>query len=415
MSPTVNKYLSKFGYRTISLKKPVEPGLNMVVVIPAYSEPDLLKTLQSIETCEKPENPFEVIVVFNHSENASSAIKNQNIKYYNKADEFIKSGALKYKCFLIEAFDLLEKIAGVGLARKIGMDEAVYRLSDNTDGLIVCLDADCTVAPNYLVAIEQHFKEYKNTPGASIYFEHPLQYSDNDLAKGIVEYELHLRYYNQLIKYTGHPFAFHTVGSSMVVRSWAYQKQGGMNKRKAGEDFYFLQKIMLLDHFSEIKNTVVCPSPRISDRVPFGTGKAQGDWVDKQKEKHFTYSPEVAKVLKKLFEMVAEKGNQMVEIAISEIPEQIINFIGLEAWELKMKELARNTSNDKAFVKRFYAWFNLFMILRFIHYYRDKYEANIPVMEAAKRLLEILGQKSGSYEAIALLEKFREIEKVKIG
>ena len=411
----INKYLAKFGYRPISIKQSVEQGLNMVVVIPAYNEPDLIKTLQSLEKCEKPDRPIEIIVVFNHPENASSEIKHQNLKYYDETFKFTKSDNLKYKYYLIEAFDLPEKIAGVGLARKIGMDEAVYRLGKNADGLIVCLDADCTVSSNYLVAIEQHFIHYKNSPGASIYFEHPLQYSDSNLALGIVQYELHLRYYNQLIKYTGHPFAFHTVGSSMVVRSWAYQKQGGMNKRKAGEDFYFLQKIMLLDHFSEIKNTVVCPSPRISDRVPFGTGKAQGDWVDKQKEKHFTYSPEVAKVLKKLFEMVAEKGNQMVEIAISEIPEQIINFIGLEAWELKMKELARNTSNDKAFVKRFYAWFNLFMILRFVHYYRDKYEANIPVMEAAKRLLEILGQKSGSYEAIALLEKFREIEKVKIG
>ena len=411
----INKYLAKFGYRPISIKQSVEQGLNMMVVIPAYNEPDLIKTLQSLEKCEKPDRPIEIIVVFNHPENASSEIKHQNLKYYDETFKFTKSDNLKYKYYLIEAFDLPEKIAGVGLARKIGMDEAVYRLGKNADGLIVCLDADCTVSSNYLVAIEQHFIHYKNSPGASIYFEHPLQYSDSNLALGIVQYELHLRYYNQLIKYTGHPFAFHTVGSSMVVRSWAYQKQGGMNKRKAGEDFYFLQKIMLLDHFSEIKNTVVCPSPRISDRVPFGTGKAQGDWVDKQKEKHFTYSPEVAKVLKKLFEMVAEKGNQMVEIAISEIPEQIINFIGLEAWELKMKELARNTSNDKAFVKRFYAWFNLFMILRFIHYYRDKYEANIPVMEAAKRLLEILGQKSGSYEAIALLEKFREIEKVKIG
>ena len=411
----INKYLAKFGYRPISIKQSVEQGLNMMVVIPAYNEPDLIKTLQSLEKCEKPDRPIEIIVVFNHPENASSEIKHQNLKYYDETFKFTKSDNLKYKYYLIEAFDLPEKIAGVGLARKIGMDEAVYRLGKNADGLIVCLDADCTVSSNYLVAIEQHFIHYKNSPGASIYFEHPLQYSDSNLALGIVQYELHLRYYNQLIKYTGHPFAFHTVGSSMVVRSWAYQKQGGMNKRKAGEDFYFLQKIMLLDHFSEIKNTVVCPSPRISDRVPFGTGKAQGDWVDKQKEKHFTYSPEVAKVLKKLFEMVAEKGNQMVEIAISEIPEQIINFIGLEAWELKMKELARNTSNDKAFVKRFYAWFNLFMILRFVHYYRDKYEANIPVMEAAKRLLEILGQKSGSYEAIALLEKFREIEKVKIG
>jgi len=406
----INKYLSKFGYRPISIKQKADPELSMVVVIPAYNEPDLLKTLQSLERCEAPERPLEIIVIFNHSENAPSAIKDQNIKYYNEAIEFTKREDLKYKYFLIKAFDLPEKIAGVGLARKIGMDEAVHRLGDNTDGLIVCLDADCTVASNYLVAIEQHFEEHKNTPGASIYFEHPLQYFDNDLTKGIVEYELHLRYYNQLIKYTGHPFAFHTVGSSMVVRSWAYQKQGGMNKRKAGEDFYFLQKIMLLDQFSEIKNTCVYPSPRISDRVPFGTGKAQGDWVDKQKEQYLTYHPDVAMVLRSLFEMVTEKGSKLVSTPISELPEEIIAFIGSEAWGLKMKELDRNTTNDKAFVKRFFTWFNLFMTLRFVHFYRDNYKSNIPITDAAGKLLKILDKEVGSNDPKTLLAIFRKIE-----
>ena len=408
----INKYLIKFGYRPISVKDPVEIGLNMVVVIPAFNEPDLLKTLQSIEKCRPPKNPIEIIVVFNHSENATSAIKNQNIKYYNQAVKFIKYEKLKYKYYFIEAFDLPAKIAGVGLARKIGMDEAIYRLGKNIDGLIVCLDGDCSVASNYLVSIEKHFQYNKNATGASIYFEHPLQYFDKDLAKGIVEYELHLRYYNQLIKYTGHPFAFHTVGSSMVVRSWAYQKQGGMNKRKAGEDFYFLQKIMLLDHFSEIRSTCVYPSPRISDRVPFGTGKAQGDWVEQEKEQFLTYHPDVVMVLRSLFDLVAEKGNKLVETTISELPEQIIDFIGWNEWELKMKELSRNTTNDKAFVKRFFAWFNLFMILRFVHFYRDNYKGNIPVTDAAEKLMVILDQKSGSMETKMLLQKFREIEKI---
>lgn len=407
----INKYLSKFAYRPISIKQTAESGLNMVVVIPAFNEPDLLKTLQSLERCEKPKKPVEIIVVFNHSEQASSEIKTRNIEYYQEAVEFTKSNVLKLRYFLIDAFDLPDKIAGVGLARKIGMDEAVYRLDKNIDGLIVCLDADCTVASNYLVALEQHFIKYINTPGASIYFEHPLKYSDNNLALGIVQYELHLRYYNQLIKYTGHPFAFHTVGSSMVVRSWAYQKQGGMNKRKAGEDFYFLQKIMLLDHFSEINNTVVYPSPRISERVPFGTGKAQGDWVDQKKEQYITYHPDVAKVLRSLFEKVIEKGNKLVLTSIDEIPGQIIDFIGAEAWELKMKELTRNTSSDKAFVKRFFSWFNLFMILRFVHFYRDKFEGNIPIVDATNKLLEVLDQRSDSSEPNILLDKLREIER----
>ncbi|MEZ4848575.1 MAG: hypothetical protein R3B93_08135 [Bacteroidia bacterium] len=68
--------------------------------------------------------------------------------------------------------------------------------------------------------------------------------------------------------------AFHCVGSSMAVRSIAYQKRGGMNRRKAGEDFYFLQKFIAEGTLAELSTTKVIPSPRASEKVPFGTGRA---------------------------------------------------------------------------------------------------------------------------------------------
>jgi hypothetical protein len=41
-----------------------------------------------------------------------------------------------------------------GLARKIGMDLAIQHFLDtgNRDGVIISLDADCTVSPNFLTA-----------------------------------------------------------------------------------------------------------------------------------------------------------------------------------------------------------------------------------------------------------------------
>ncbi len=65
-----------------------------------------------------------------------------------------------------------------------------------------------------------------------------------------------------------------------------------MNKRKAGEDFYFIQKIIELGNYTELNTTGVIPSPRISNRVPFGTGKAIGDWVKQGSEEYFTYHPQ---------------------------------------------------------------------------------------------------------------------------
>ena len=55
------------------------------------------------------------------------------------------------RCHILYVDDLPTKHAGVGLARQVGMDEALYRFSAmGYDGLIMNLDADCTVAPTYL-------------------------------------------------------------------------------------------------------------------------------------------------------------------------------------------------------------------------------------------------------------------------
>ena len=52
----------------------------------------------------------------------------------------------------MEAFDLPAKFAGVGLARKIAMDAAVFYLyrSGKERAPLISLDADTLVAPNYL-------------------------------------------------------------------------------------------------------------------------------------------------------------------------------------------------------------------------------------------------------------------------
>jgi hypothetical protein len=45
-----------------------------------------------------------------------------------------------------------------------------------------------------------------------------------------------------------------------------------MNRRMAGEDFYFIQKLLPAGGFFNLNQTTVYPSPRSSARVPFGTG-----------------------------------------------------------------------------------------------------------------------------------------------
>ena len=117
-----NKYLEKYAFAppVIALKAP--EGLNAIVVIPVYNELHLTDTLLSLEACDLPRKPVEIILVINHAENTAESIKKRNAEVYQQTLEFSKRENLKFRYLIIRAFDLPEKDAGVGLARKIGMD-----------------------------------------------------------------------------------------------------------------------------------------------------------------------------------------------------------------------------------------------------------------------------------------------------
>ena len=275
-------YRARYAYfDDYQLAETFSPQTNLCIVIPCFNEPDLISTLQSLADANQTENPVEVLIVLNAAKNATDAIRTQNTK--TKADFEHWKGETqtpKLRFHLLEATDLPPKKAGVGLARKIGMDEAFRQLAHlEKIGHIICLDADCTVSKNYLSEAERQLQP--DIRGGHFQFEHNLNaVSDDVLRSGITQYELHLRYHNQGLKYTGFPFAEHTVGSCMMVRSDVYGLLGGMNQRKAGEDFYFMNKVYPGGRCITIKQARVYPSARISDRVPFGTGRAQGNWLE---------------------------------------------------------------------------------------------------------------------------------------
>ncbi len=72
----------------------------------------------------------------------------------------------------------------------------------------------------------------------------------------------------------GSPYGFHSIGSAMACRAEAYVRSGGMNRRAAGEDFYFLQQLVKTTGVTNLSGTVVHPSSRVSERTPFGTGRS---------------------------------------------------------------------------------------------------------------------------------------------
>lgn len=409
-----NFYLKRYTRFNKQITLKPGKGTHIIITIPCYNEPNPIQTLESLLACDKPTCPVEVIILVNHSEKEETKIKEWNEKIYKTLIQWCdKKNQTNLHFYPLFFQNLKPKIAGVGTARKIAMDEAVYRFEQcsNHEGVIVCLDADCEVSNNYLVEIEKHF-QHPGYDSCVIYFEHPLNNLEEKIRQGIVEYELYLRVHKNALLWSSFPYAFHTIGSTICVRSRVYQEVSGMNKRKAGEDFYFLQKLIHKGRFSELNSATVYPSPRPSKRVPFGTGKAISDYLEKNKPV-LSYHPQIyvdlkifLKTVNQLYSLVPAE----VETYYNTIPQQVANFLGNNDFPYYLGECQEHSTSYKSFRKRFFHWFDAFQCLKYIHHARDHFFPSVSIDEGSNWLLKEFGFDSGE----TLLEKlqiFRELDR----
>jgi len=177
-------------------------NLALIITIPAFNEPDLQLTLNSLFT-NKPKLVVEVIICINYAENSTREIKEKSdVQHENLIQWCNSTNSSNFSFYPILLKNLSAKKAGVGLARKVAMDEAARRFESikNKNGIIVNLDADCLVSNNYINNIFNFYKENETCKAANIYFEHfaPM---NSVLSEGIILYELHLRYIVEALKY----------------------------------------------------------------------------------------------------------------------------------------------------------------------------------------------------------------------
>lgn len=419
MNKTGSIYFERYAYYKKSLiKEPPSPDLGLVVTVPCYDEPDLTGSLKSLAQCSEPVCDVEVIVLINEPENASAEVSRKNANSYDDARKWtVNHSRARIRFHILYDKTLPERHAGVGLARKIAMDEACRRLvlAGADPGIITGFDADCRCEPDYLVETERLFMEHRLT-GASFYFEHPLTGpEDPELYRGIAAYEYHLRYYVLGLRYAGFPYAFHTIGSSMAVEYKAYLKQGGMNLRKAGEDFYFLHKIFPLGRFREINTTRVMPSPRPSHRVPFGTGRSMMKWQEMAAKQYQTYHPDTFEDLKKFIKVVMGlygPDHRNTGKWMNGLPGTILDFFGKEKMVNKISAIRSKSASPRTFQKNFFHWFNGLEILHFVHHARDHTYGIVPVTETGKWLAEKYNiNSSAGKDVFQLLKAVRDYDR----
>ncbi|MCB0760442.1 MAG: glycosyltransferase family 2 protein [Flavobacteriales bacterium] len=406
MLPSDSFYLSKYGDGTPRLTADIRSEVGLIVTIPCHNEPHVDRVLADLYSCITPACEVEVIVMINASGHAPNGVLESNAHSLQQVLRAQQNAPDWLHIYPLVDNNLPPKHAGVGLARKYAMDEASWRFefAQRNDGVIVCLDADCRIPPNYLVEVFNHFREHPKTPGCSIWYEHPLDGLDYDRAvyEGIIQYEMHLRYYVLQQQRLHLPYAYQTVGSSMAVRWQDYQREGGMNRRKAGEDFYFLHKIIARGNFTNLRSTCVMPSPRQSDRVPFGTGRAIMEYLETAGSGMLTYNP-------RSFQDLALWLINPREVEGSTLPESVRTFLELSEWHKAKCEIASNTSSADQFNKRFYRWFNAFKLMKYLHHARDHYHPDVPVVDAAKAFLYD-HKMDPAADSKDLLEQLRQVE-----
>jgi hypothetical protein len=253
------------------------------------------------------------------------------------------------------------------------MDMAVAHFIRNgtRDGVIVSLDADCLVSKNYLTDIFTAFQRDPRLYSTIHQFRHRVERDDPILKRGIQQYEAYLRYFREMLKFTGFPYYYHTIGSAFAVLADAYVKVGGMGRQQGGEDFYFLQKLFEAGKTMELDNVVVYPLARYSDRVPFGTGPALEKIMQGADQRMEVYSKCSFLELKRLFDLV----DDFYELEIDEI-EAVINTLhpSLSSYldEIAFREMIRDCKGNSArlvtFRKRFFHHFNAFRIIKYLNF-----------------------------------------------
>jgi hypothetical protein len=412
-------YLDKRALFPQKIGEAPDRDTGLIVVVPAYNEPGIGRLLDSLTQCGEPECTTEVIIVINAPDNATLESIENNRETLNYIESWKKKNL---NCFFrLFAFIVDQQSVkgwGVGLARKTGMDEAVRRFNiiDRSDGVIINLDADCTVDQNYFIAISKELLADSDHSACSIYFEHPTSgtsWPDN-IYKYISLYELHLRYYIQGLAYSGFPYVFHTVGSSIAVKALTYIKAGGMNRRQAGEDFYFIQKLVPLGGYFNLTSTVVFPSPRPSSRVPFGTGASIVKLETDKSLTLFTYNVLAFMELRTFFGMI-DKLFEFDSVELSSyyslIPPGLRSFLDETEWIEKMKEIKSNTSGLQSFRKRFFEWFNMFKIVKYLNFVHLEFFKKKPVEISSSALLAMRGDRIDSVDYLKLLLYYRQLEK----
>jgi len=371
-SYTLDKYYKKRIFQDFIKphKIPVKNIYKYFFIIPSYAEKLYInQTLDSINQQDKKLlNDTLVIIVINNAQDASEPIKQNNYATYHKLINL----NYRFEFIVIDCFSkqcaLPKKTAGVGLARKIGMDYCI-KFSE-VDSLFFSLDADTLINSNYLKIIINEYNKAKFET-AVINFKHQKN-DDPKIQKAIIAYENLLKDIAQNIKNSGSPYGFVSIGSAIVCTMRAYVSIGGIPPKKATEDFYFLQKLAKYQAIYNINDILVYPSSRAEQRVYLGTGFRM-----KNIEKNILFDdlyikPKAYKNLQILYRTIESKWNcdsKEIMSCLVKNNSKLYQYLEINNFTRVFESIQKNSIDKKQLLNQFHRWFDNLKIYKFLKLY----------------------------------------------
>ncbi|KUG26593.1 hypothetical protein ASZ90_003567 [hydrocarbon metagenome] len=176
------------------------------------------------------------------------------------------------------------------------------------------------------------------------------------------------------LKFAKSPYAYHSIGSCIALDPLTYIKIGGMNKKKAGEDFYFLEKAAKLKEVVSIDTTTVYPSSRKSWRVPFGTGQRMTRFYEKIRDEYVLYNPKSFVVLRDFLRQYFSEdliSPEELLVKTKSISNSLYEYLIINNFKSDQQKIIDNSKTLEQLNHQKKIWFDAFKTLKLIHYLRD--------------------------------------------
>lgn len=396
--PAYRKYLEKYAEPEARFARQIEQRYGAALVVPLHGEePSFLRDLEPA-LLAAPSRAL-LIAVVNATDSAPSQVHEQNQRLLRElnarllpAQELTAEPGIASEGRLgrVGGYDLLlldrasegrrlPSDQGVGLARRIGMDLALalYSRQRLESPWLGCTDGDARLPVDYFAqnaAAAARGPRGVRRVALTLPFWH-VPGGDPVIDAATFDYELSLRYYTLGLAWAGSPYAYESMGSSMVALAEAYAEVRGFPKREAGEDFYLLDKLAKVGGIHRPARAPIELRARRSERVPFGTGARVGQLID-GRERLTTYHPRVfellALTLRALVQATFERSEALVASALqTALDPGSAGAVSSALDDLNAFEALRETfgaSPERVTRKRrLLTWFDALRTLRFVH------------------------------------------------